>query len=118
MGNKNSALTAEKLEIVLKRSLIRLELLTNKKTSALANFQTQAFELYQAGKLNLARIKVQNVIFAENMIQVLRNLQGIIEKIITLSKEIENSRPCMKDIKENICSLIYCSGRCECEELL
>ena len=117
MGNKQGNFSSKKLEVVLKRALIRLELIINKKASAQPGLKEELVALHHSGKLSLADLKAESLIVNENTISVLVHLKRTIENIINRRDAIEKSRPCLADMREDISFLIYCNGRCECDEL-
>lgn len=117
MGNKQTSFTSVRLENVLKRSLIRLELVMNKKVSLQKGLRDEVISLHHSGKTDLADIKAESLIVNENTVAVVEELKRIVPNLISNRNRIEKTRPCVEDLKQDICTLIYCSGRVMAEEL-
>jgi Regulator of Vps4 activity in the MVB pathway len=118
MGCQNAKFSENKLETVLKTSMIRLELLNNKKLHNQSELKEQIFALAQMGQFNSAEIKTESFISNEGMLDIIAELKKIIPELISSVKIIDVNRTCLSEFRKNVIFLIYCSGRCGCEELV
>lgn len=109
---------ASKLKSHLKMAQTRISLLKNKKRNAIKLQQRQIADLLRQGKDESARIKVENVIREDFMIEALDILELFCDLIQTRIQLIAESRTCPSDLKEAISSVLYAAPRVEIAEFM
>jgi len=109
---------SSKLKSHLKMTQSRIELLKNKKRNGVKLQRRQIAELLRQGKDESARIKVENVIREDFMIEAFEILELFCDLVQTRVLLISESRTCPTDLKEAISSILYAAPRCDIPELM
>jgi len=101
----------------LKLAISRIKLQKNKKDNNIKNNKREIAELLKAGKDESARIKVENIIREDFIIEAYEILELFCELLLARLGVIQISRECPPDIKEAVCTVIYAAPRTDVKEL-
>lgn len=109
---------ASKLKSHLKMAQTRISLLKNKKKNSIKLQQRQIADLLKQGKDESARIKVENVIRDDFVIEALDILELFCDLIQARIQLIAESKTCPSDLKEAVSSVLYAAPRVEIPEFM
>jgi len=101
----------------LKLAVSRIKLQKNKKDNNIKNSKREIAELLKAGKDESARIKVENIIREDFIIEAYEILELFCELLLARLGVIQISRECPADIKEAVSTVIYAAPRTDVKEL-
>jgi hypothetical protein len=107
-----------KLKSHLKMAQTRIELLKNKKRNGIKVQQRQIADLLRQGKDESARIKVENVIRDDFIIEAYEILELFCDLVQSRIQLIAESRTCPNDLKEAISTILYAVPRADIPELM
>ena len=109
--------SANKLKVALKSATARMTMSINKKNNAIRVDSRAIATLLQTHKDESARIKVEGLLHARNLISVMETLQLMCDLLATRIQIITSSTSVPADLEESIATLVYCSVRVEVDEL-
>ena len=109
--------SANKLKVSLKSATARMAMSINKKNNAIRVDSRAIATLLQTHKDESARIKVEGLLHARNLISVMETLQLMSDLLSTRIAIISSSTCVPSDLEESIATLVYCSVRVEVDEL-
>eukprot|EP00818_Percolomonas_sp_WS_P006398 CAMPEP_0117451008 /NCGR_PEP_ID=MMETSP0759-20121206/8776_1 /TAXON_ID=63605 /ORGANISM="Percolomonas cosmopolitus, Strain WS" /LENGTH=399 /DNA_ID=CAMNT_0005243575 /DNA_START=99 /DNA_END=1298 /DNA_ORIENTATION=+ len=115
---KRSQFDKNKLKSRLKMAQTRINLLRNKTTNSIKIQKRQVANLLQSEKDESARIKVENIIRDDYVLEALDILQLFCDLVLTRVALIAESKDCPHDMKESISTLIYAAPRVQIDELM
>lgn len=95
----------------------RIQLMKNKKTTAVKHQKREIAELLSSKQNEKAQIKVEQIIREDFTIEGLEILEIILSLLEERVKLITNSIKCPSDLLESICTVIWCSKNIQIEEL-
>eukprot|EP00884_Botryococcus_braunii_P004931 jgi/Botrbrau1/14439/Bobra.0014s0085.1 len=98
----------------------RIKLQRNKRQQQLKGLRKEVAELLKTNRQENARIRVENIIREQLMLQAFETLELFLEQLSVRTKQIEASREIPADMLEALSSLVYASDRIgrELEELM
>eukprot|EP01119_Soliformovum_irregulare_P003565 TRINITY_DN1424_c0_g1_i2.p1 TRINITY_DN1424_c0_g1~~TRINITY_DN1424_c0_g1_i2.p1 ORF type:complete len:401 (+),score=96.65 TRINITY_DN1424_c0_g1_i2:174-1376(+) len=106
------------VKVQLKLAVSRLKLQKTKKDNIIKNQKREVADLLRQGKEESARIKVENIIREDFIIEAYEILELFCELILARLGVIQISKECPPDMKEAICTIIYAAPRSEAKELI
>ena len=109
--------SANKLKVALRSATARMTMSINKKNNAIRVDSRAIATLLQTHKDESARIKVEGLLHARNLISVMETLQLMCELLATRIQIISSAQGVPVDLEESIATLVYCSVRVEVDEL-
>jgi len=107
-----------KAKVNLKLALNRMKIQKNKKTNEVKTSRKAIADLLRQGKEEIARVKVESVIRDDMMLQAFEIIELFAELVLSRLSMVKMQAGCPFDLKEAICTLIYCAPRMEAKELL
>ncbi|KAJ4459786.1 putative IST1 [Paratrimastix pyriformis] len=107
-----------KTKIHLKTAVIRMQMLKQKKDAQNKAAKQEVAQLLRVGKDELARIKCENIVRQDYLIDALEILESFCELVTARLPLIASQRECPPELMESICSLIYSATHAEVPELL
>mmetsp|Transcript_30163 Transcript_30163/g.48711 ORF Transcript_30163/g.48711 Transcript_30163/m.48711 type:complete len:293 (+) Transcript_30163:99-977(+) len=107
-----------KLKLNLKLAIGRLKLLTSKKVNLLKTQKREIACLLGEHKEDSARIRVENVIREDYVVEALEMLELYCDLLTARQYAISSNKECTDDIKEAVCTLMWASERTEIPELI
>ncbi|EPZ35385.1 DUF292, eukaryotic domain-containing protein [Rozella allomycis CSF55] len=105
-------------KVQLKLAINRIKLFQSKKQSLNQNQRREIADLLENNKIESAKIRVENIIREDYMLEVLEILQLYCETLIARFGLLEHMSVCDPSIEEAIKTLIYAAPRSEVQELL
>lgn len=115
MGGKK--FDANETKTQLKLAISRIKLQKNKKDNNIKNNKREIAELLRNGKDESARIKVENIIREDFVIEAYEILELFCELLLARLGVIQISKDCPPDIREAVCTIIYAAPRTDIKEL-
>ena len=109
--------SATKLKVQLKSATSRMTMSINKRNNGIRIDSRAVASLLQQQKDESARIKVEGLIHAKNLVTVMETLQLMCELLSTRIAIISNSQSVPPDLEESIATIVYCAQRVEIDEL-
>ena len=109
---------SNKTKVQLKLALNRLKLTQQKKTSLNQQARKDVAQLLANNKSESARIRVENVIREDLLVEALELLELYTETLLARFPLLESMRHCDPAISESVNTLIYASPRVDIPELL
>ncbi|KAJ2814072.1 Vacuolar protein sorting-associated protein ist1 [Coemansia furcata] len=106
-----------KFKVELKLAINRLKLLQAKKSSLNLKARREIAPLLEAGKIESATIRVENIIREDLNVEALEMAELYCELLIARAGLIDQSRTVDPGVSEAVHSLIYASARVEVREL-
>jgi vacuolar protein sorting-associated protein IST1 len=108
MGKFNAQIT----KVQLKLAINRLKLIQNKKQNLAKQHKHEIAALIQQGKDESARIRVENVIREDLIIEAYELIELFCELIQARLPLLDTQSDVPPELKEAICTLVYCAPRC------
>lgn len=108
----NNKFDGAKCKTLLKLTISRIKLLRNKIKNHLKQMCKEIAELLLTGKEATAYIRVEHIVWEQNMMDVYEIIELFCETVVVRLPVIEKQRECPVDLKESITSLIFAAPRC------
>jgi hypothetical protein len=110
--------SATKLKVQLRTANQRMAMHINKRNNTIRADSREVAKLLQQQKDESARLKVEGIIAAKNMVLCMETLQLMCELLLQRIGVINAAtKECPEDLEESIASIVYCSTRMEVNEL-
>jgi len=107
----------DKIKPALKMSMQRIDLLKNKKTVGIKKSKRQVAELLRDGKVEKARIATEHIVREDFLLEAYDIIELLCEVVLERIRLLEAEKECPFDMREAVCTLIYCANRTEIKEL-
>ncbi|KAI3930691.1 hypothetical protein MKX01_037137 [Papaver californicum] len=108
----NKRFSGAKCKTLLKLTIPRVKLLRNRREIQLKQMRKDIAKLLENGQEATARIRVEHIIWEENMMAAQEILELFSELVAVRLPIIETQRVCPSDLKEAISTICFAAPRC------